>query len=220
MSYPVAELFTSINGEGPRAGEAAVFIRFRGCDLCCSYCDTRWACSDSAPAQIMTAEQLCGYADGTGIKNVTLTGGEPLLQEELYLLTDMLAAHGHTAEIETNGASDISFLAERAARPFFTLDYKLPGSGMEQHMLTDNYRYLIKGDAVKFVSGSEEDLERCAQITERYALTEKCAVFISPVFGRIDPQKIVSFILERKLVGVRLQLQLHKYIWDPEKRGV
>ena len=220
MSFPTAEKFTSINGEGIRAGEPAVFIRFRGCDLCCSYCDTRWACTDSAPAEILSAEQLCDYADGTGIKNVTLTGGEPLLQKELYLLTDLLVSHGHTVEIETNGASDISALASRASRPFFTLDYKLPGSGMESYMLTENYSCLIKDDAVKFVAGSEEDLEKCAEVTESFSLTEKCAVFISPVFGRIEPQEIVSFMLKRKMNGVRLQLQLHKYIWDPEERGV
>ena len=105
-------------------------------------------------------------------------------------------------------------------RPVFTLDYKLPGSGMESSMLTDNYRFLKGEDAVKFVSGSIEDLERAEEIIRKYSLTEKCRVYISPVFGKIDPVQIVEFMIERKLNGVRLQLQLHKFIWDPDRGGV
>ena len=143
-----------------------------------------------------------------------------MLCPELPALTDILISRGHTVEIETNGSIPIGKLADAKHRPFFTLDYKLPGSGMQKHMLTDNYRYLVQGDAVKFVSGSKKDLEAAEEIINKYKLCEKCAVFISPVFGKIEPVEIAGFITERKLNGVRLQLQLHKYIWDPDMKGV
>ena len=218
--YPVAELFASINGESVRAGEPAVFVRFRGCNLACSYCDTKWANRPDCPVRMMTAEEIADYADRAGIADVTLTGGEPLLQKELDVLISRLTASGHRVELETNGSVSVEALSRLDPRPVFTLDYKLPGSGMESAMLTENYRFLAKEDSVKFVSGSREDLERAAEIIERYRLTEKCSVFISPVFGKIDPADIVAFLLERRMNGVRLQLQLHKFIWDPEKRGV
>jgi len=218
--YPVAELFASINGESVRAGEPAVFVRFRGCNLACSYCDTKWANRPDCPVRMMTAEEIADYADRAGIADVTLTGGEPLLQKELDVLISRLTASGHRVELETNGSVSVEALSRLEPRPVFTLDYKLPGSGMESAMLTENYRFLAKEDSVKFVSGSREDLERAAEIIERYRLTEKCSVFISPVFGKIDPADIVAFLLERRMNGVRLQLQLHKFIWDPEKRGV
>lgn len=218
--YPVAELFASINGESVRAGEPAVFVRFRGCNLACSYCDTKWANRPDCPVRMMTAEEIADYADRAGIADVTLTGGEPLLQKELDVLISRLTASGHRVELETNGSVSVEALSRLDPRPVFTLDYKLPGSCMESAMLTENYRFLAKEDSVKFVSGSREDLERAAEIIERYRLTEKCSVFISPVFGKIDPADIVAFLLERRMNGVRLQLQLHKFIWDPEKRGV
>lgn len=220
MMFPVVEKFVSINGEAARAGELAVFIRFRKCNLHCSYCDTRWANDESVPADMMTAAEITDYVNGTGIVNVTLTGGEPLLQEDIAELTDMLIASGHRVEIETNGSISIAGLADRDKRPVFTLDYKLPGSGMESNMLTENYGYLRPTDTVKFVSGSLSDLERAAEIIAEYRLTERCSVYISPVFGDIEPAAIVDFMRDHRLNGVRLQLQLHKFIWAPDKRGV
>lgn len=220
MRFEVAEKFTSINGESIRAGEPAVFIRFKGCNLCCSYCDTKWANCPDTEFEPMTAEEINSYVCGTGIKNVTLTGGEPLLQKEIGDLIGLLISSGHNVEIETNGSIDIAELSAARHRPCFTLDYKLPSSGMESAMLTGNYKYLKECDAVKLVSGSRADLEKAAEIIEKYRLTEKCRVYISPVFGAIDPKEIVEFMLERKLNGVRLQLQLHKFIWEPERRGV
>lgn len=220
MSFPVVEKFVSINGESQRAGELAVFIRFRKCNLCCSYCDTKWANSNDAPAEIMTAAEIAEYVSSTCVTNVTLTGGEPLLQEHISELTDMLISSGHRVEIETNGSVSIAELAASEYRPAFTLDYKLPGSGMEEHMLTDNYRYLTAQDTVKFVSGSMNDLERAAEIIGRYSLTDRCSVYISPVFGQIEPADIVEFMKDNRMNGVRLQLQLHKFIWQPDKRGV
>ncbi|MBP3379748.1 MAG: putative 7-carboxy-7-deazaguanine synthase QueE [Ruminococcus sp.] len=220
MRYPVVEKFVSINGEGRRAGELAVFIRFRRCNLNCSYCDTRWANAESAAAEMMSAGEIAGYVRSSGVKNVTLTGGEPLLQQELYRLIEPLMESGCRVEIETNGSLPIDGLCNRKFRPSFTLDYKLPGSGMEQHMLTENYEYLTGNDTVKFVAGSRADLEKAAEIIMKYDLMEKCSVYLSPVFGSIDPAEIVDFMAENRLNDIRLQLQLHKFIWDPEKRGV
>ena len=220
MSFPVVEKFVSINGEGPRAGELAAFIRFRGCNLNCSYCDTRWANTGSAPAEMLTASELTEWVNSTGVTNVTLTGGEPLLQQDIGELTDMLISSGHFVEIETNGSVSVAELSARKLRPAFTLDYKLPDSGMEQHMLTENYTYLRECDAVKFVSGSISDLKRAAAVISEYGLTAKCRVYLSPVFGRIEPAEMVEFMKSHALNGVKLQLQLHKFIWSPDERGV
>ncbi|MGN0665027.1 MAG: putative 7-carboxy-7-deazaguanine synthase QueE [Huintestinicola sp.] len=219
--FRVAEKFVSINGESTKAGQAAVFIRLAGCNLRCSYCDTMWANSCSAPHDIMTEEEICSYIKSTGIRNVTLTGGEPLLADNIIILLERLGCEDDVdVEIETNGSVDISPFSEINKRPAFTLDYKLPSSGMESHMLMENYRYLDKRDAVKFVSGSPEDLQRAREIIEKFSLTEKCRVYISPVFGKIEPSEIVDFIIANRMNGVNLQLQLHKFIWDPDKRGV
>lgn len=220
MSFPVVEKFVSINGESIKAGEPAVFIRFRQCNLACSYCDTKWANTPDCKADMLSAEDIADYVKSTGIRNVTLTGGEPLLQNDLYSLIELLIDNGNSVEIETNGSISIAELSAKPCRPAFTLDYKLPSSGMEKNMLTENYSFLQPQDAVKFVSGSIKDLEKACEIIGKYSLTDKCKVYISPVFGNIKPDEIVDFMLGKKLNGVRLQLQLHKYIWDPEKRGV
>ena len=218
--FPVAEFFVSINGEGAHAGELAVFIRFRGCNLRCSYCDTLWACMNDAPVRMIPAEELTDMVIKTGVNNVTITGGEPLLQNDLYKLTDMLISCGKRVEIETNGSLSLKELSVREKRPVFTMDYKLPSSNMEKYMCLENFELLDVHDTVKFVSGSIEDLERAAEIIEKYSLVDKCHVFISPVFGKINPQDIVRFMSENGMNDVRLQLQMHKFIWEPERKGV
>lgn len=221
MNYKVAEIFSSINGEGRLAGELAVFVRFCGCNLSCSYCDTAWANERNAPFTAMTRQEIYEAIKDTGIRNVTLTGGEPLLQPGIDALLALLAADETLhVEIETNGSMPIAPYADMKNRPSMTLDYKLPGSGMEHGMYLDNYRQVQSIDTVKFVCKSEGDLNRALEIITRYRLTEKCAVYLSPVFGQIAPDRIVDFLKEHRLNGVKLQLQLHKFIWDPEKRGV
>lgn len=219
-SLSLAEKFVSINGEGRRAGELAVFLRFCGCNLNCSFCDTRWANSDDITAESMTEKQLVDYVLSTGIQNVTLTGGEPLLQKNIADFIAALDAHGLSVEIETNGSIPLQPFAPFPANTSITMDYKLPGSGMESFMCLENFSYLTKKDTVKFVVGDRTDLERAAQIICRFDLTSRCCVYFSPVFGKIHPDTIVSFMKERLLNQVRLQLQLHKYIWDPAQRGV
>ena len=218
--FSVAEKFVSINGEGVRAGELAVFIRFAGCNLKCGYCDTKWANAVDAPAEKMESKDILDYILSTGVKNVTLTGGEPLLRQEMSEFIDTLMSAGLRVEIETNGSIHLREFADRVYRPVFTMDYKLPSSGMEEYMCSDNFGCLEKHDTVKFVSGSMEDLERAVEVIESHHLTERCHVYISPVFGKIEPADIVEFMKEKKLNDVRLQLQLHKFIWDPDKKGV
>ncbi len=215
----VVEKFISINGEGTRAGEAAVFVRFKGCNLNCSYCDTKWANESNCEYTEMSPQEIAEYVAETGITNVTLTGGEPLLQKDIRELITILINNKNRVEIETNGAVDLAtFTGE--PRPAFTMDYKLPGSGCEKGMVFTNFSCLNEKDTVKFVAGSREDLVRAKEVIDRYDLTNRCHVYISPVFGRIEPVEIVEFITENRMNDVRLQIQMHKVIWDPEKRGV
>lgn len=216
----VAEAFISINGEGTHAGELAVFLRFRGCNLNCSFCDTQWANADDASAETQSVEQLVQYVQKTRVRNVTLTGGEPLLQPGIADLITALGALGYRVEIETNGSIPLESFSTLAFRPCFTMDYKLPGSGMEHAMCLENFKLLTEKDAVKFVVGNQEDLEHAEEIVRQYALTARCPVYFSPVFGKIEPVVIAEYLKEHILNGVRLQLQLHKYVWDPQKRGV
>lgn len=218
----VAEKFISINGEGTRAGELAVFVRFTGCNLRCSYCDTMWANEPGCPYEEMSPEQICDYVRSTGIKNVTLTGGEPLLQKDMDKLISLLISEcGVHVEIETNGAVDLRSFAELPeGRPLFTMDYKLPSSGYEDRMIAENFSVLEKEDTVKFVSGSRADLERAGEIIEKYGLLDRCHVYFSPVFGRIEPAEIVDFMLNKRMNKARIQIQMHKVIWDPNARGV
>lgn len=218
--FKVVEKFVSINGEGPRAGELAVFLRFCGCNLDCGYCDTRWANTADVKYELVSAEELVEYVKSTGVKNVTLTGGEPLLQADIAHLIKLLGASGAEVEIETNGSVPLKNIVSLSPRPAFTADYKLPSSGMEKYMLTENFSYLTLQDAVKFVVGDMCDLARAEEIINGYGLKEKCRIYFSPVFGKIKPVEITEFMKERKLNGVRLQLQLHKIIWEPDMRGV
>lgn len=218
--YPVCEKFISINGEGQFAGELAVFIRFKTCNLNCSYCDTRWANSENSAAELICLENLVNFVKNSGVRRVTLTGGEPLLQENLSKLIERLIKNNNLVEIETNGSIAIKKFAELEFRPTFTLDYKLPSSNMESYMLTENYQYINSQDVIKFVIGSQEDLKQALLIIKNYQLLEKCQIYFSPVYDKIQPVEIINFMKINKLNQIKLQLQLHKYIWNPEERGV
>ena len=218
--FKVVESFVSINGESTHAGELAVFVRFKGCNLNCSYCDTKWANEPNAEYKSMSVNEICEFVKNTGVKNVTLTGGEPLLQDNIQNLIEKLILQGNRVEIETNGSISLKKFALLKNRPVFTMDYKLPSSNMEKYIGLENFAFLNEHDTVKFVSGSIEDLKKAEEIIEKYNLTQKCNVYISPVFGKINPADIVDFMIKRNLNGVRLQLQLHKFIWEPDRRGV
>ena len=221
INYKVVEIFESINGEGKKAGQLALFIRFQKCNLNCSYCDTKWANSDDSPYTLMNLEELYKKVVESGIKNVTITGGEPLLQENIEIFLKKLAENPEiNVEIETNGSINLKRFGEIKNAPSFTMDYKLPKSNMEKFMDLENFKYLKEKDTVKFVVSNIDDLERAREIIEKYSLVEKCAVYISPVFGKIELSSMVDFMKKYKMNGVNMQLQIRKIIWDPETKGV
>ena len=217
----VVEKFVSINGESRRAGELAVFIRFKGCNLHCCYCDTKWANETDCDFEELTVEEILSYIISTNVKNVTLTGGEPLLQPEMGSLLKALSQYPEIrVEIETNGSVSIEPFCNDDYRPSFTMDYKLPDSGCENDMCLENFCFLKNTDTVKFVCSSIDDLKKAKYIIEKYNLTKICAVYISPVFGKIEPADMVSYMIENNLNDIKLQIQMHKVIWDPNLKGV
>lgn len=205
----VNEIFFSIEGEGKHSGELAAFIRLTGCNLRCFYCDTRYAFIDGdemSAAEI--AEAVKDY------RNVTLTGGEPLIQN-CHELLKLLG--GHEVNIETNGSIDVSEYLNYA-NVFFTMDFKCLSSGMMAAMSDRNLTLLRDRDVLKFVVGDKNDLAMAETVTANIPTSP--LIYISPVFGRIEPREIVEFMQARRLQHWRLQLQLHKIIWSPEERGV
>lgn len=227
-NFHVVERFISINGEGRRAGQLAMFIRFAGCNLTCEYCDTKWANEPQTVFEEYSAKELYQQIQESGVKNVTLTGGEPLLQPDMPKLLELLRKDLRLRiEIETNGSVDIrNFLPAEKVEQIpdnvtFTLDYKTSVSGMENKMCLTNYQNVRSVDTVKFVVGCQADLWRAKEMIETYALIEKgCGIYLSPCFGKIEPATMVDFLVEQKLNDVNIQLQLHKFIWNPDKRGV
>ena len=214
----VIEKFVSINGEGMRQGELACFIRFAGCNLRCSYCDTKYSFEN--PAFVDEGiDEIINWVNDQNVKNITLTGGEPLIQKDIKELMIKLSDLDYRIEIETNGSIDIKeFLNIKNVS--FTLDYKLPVSLMEHKMNLDNYKYITKSDSIKFVCGTNEDLLKAKEIMLKYDLINKTNVMISPVFNMIELPSIVDFMIENNLNDVKFCLQIHKFIWDPNKRGV
>lgn len=204
----VNEIFDSIDGEGKRAGKLVTFIRLTGCNLRCSYCDTAYA---FAAGEDMTAAEVLSrvhYLD------VTITGGEPLLQNLHPLLRKM---QNRCVNIETNGSIGIRPYLDYP-HVFFTMDFKCRSSGMTRDMFLPNFRELRKRDVLKFVVGSREDLEQALAFCRKQK--PKCQVYASPVFGSIEPKDIVAFMKEHHLEDWKVQLQLHKFIWNPQERGV
>lgn len=221
MNYPLAERFVSINGEGQFAGKLAVFLRFPICNLRCSYCDTRWANESDCEAELISKEEILAYVKGAGVHHVTVTGGEPLLQPHMaQLLSALCALPDVQVEVETNGSVDLSPFLQAAPQVHFTMDYKLPTSGMENQMHLPNLSLLRETDTLKFVCGSAFDLTRAKEIVDKFALETRVPIYLSPVFGKITPADMVDFMKDKAMTQVRLQLQLHKFIWPPEQKGV
>lgn len=217
----VAEIFESINGEGPRAGQRALFLRFAGCNIRCAYCDTAWANETGFAGTQMSEEEILALIRQAGVRNITITGGEPLLQREMPSLLAGIAADGaYLAEVETNGAVALEPFFPVSDSVSFTMDYKLPGSGMEAAMQQGNFRLLRPVDSVKFVVSDIRDLERAREVIATERLQGRCHIFLSPVYGSIHPEQIVDYMKENRLDQVNLQLQLHKIIWDSDRRGV
>ena len=210
----VNEIFYSIQGESTRAGMPCVFVRLTGCNLRCEWCDTAYAFHEG---QRMSVAEIVEQIEGYGCDLVEITGGEPLLQEGVHTLIADLLDRGKTVMIETSGAIDVSTLDPRAVK---IMDLKCPASGECDRNLWSNLEHLGARDEVKFVVANREDYEWSRDVIRRHRLNEYVrAVLISPAFGLIEPVELASWILEDRLPA-RLQLQLHKYVWSPDTRGV
>ena len=216
----VVEIFQSIDGEAFNAGKITNFIRLSGCNLRCNYCDTIYGQKQSDGKE-MSIDDILKRLD-KGIKNITLTGGEPLLyKENAYNLLNALVDEGYNVSVETNGSIDMKDFVKDFPTVAFIVDYKSPSSEMEDKMLINNFNILRENDCVKFVVGDRLDLETMEKIYRETSLVSgKTAIFVSPVFGKIDLVDIVEFLKERKLNDIRMQIQMHKIIWSPETKGV
>lgn len=211
----VVEIFKSIDGEGKRAGLPTTFIRLHGCNLSCSYCDSKYACTGDEYTE-MTPEQIIEYVLDLGVNSVTVTGGEPLIHDDINFLLEKLNHFGFDVNVETNGSQNIS--VHRFPGVWFTVDYKCPTSKMTDKMNPYLFEHQLRSnDVLKFVVGSEEDMNAALEMIEKYR--PNCSIYFSPVFG-FDTKKIVEFMMEHELYHCKVQLQLHKYIWDKDTRGV
>ncbi|SHK36177.1 7-carboxy-7-deazaguanine synthase [Fibrobacter sp. UWT2] len=218
----VCEIFRSIEGEGLRTGLPAVFIRLHGCNLRCSYCDSMYAVEGSDYKQMSVTQILDAIKEYSGITHVTLTGGEPLIHQDVEELLRQLSGNGYRVNIETNGTVPCKW---HFPGLFYTMDWKCKSSGMTAKMKMENLETLGSNDVLKFVVGTIEDLKETENVVK--SLAEKKSdmphLFISPVFGNLSNDEIVNWLLgSRTMVenNVRFQVQLHKIIWEPERRGV
>lgn len=210
----VNEIFYSIEGEGIRAGIPCVFIRLYGCNLNCLYCDTRYSCENDEYVE-MTVPQIIEEVKKFDCPNITVTGGEPLIHEDIYELLKTLSDNKYSVNIETNGTKEPFEYMEGV---FYTMDYKTNASGMSDKMNLGAFMALDGEDVIKFVVGSVEDLDQAVKFYYENGISAE--VFVSPVFGKIEPKDIAEYLKANSLSDWRLQLQLHKYIWEPQKRGV
>ena len=222
----VCEIFKSIEGEGIRMGQAAVFVRLHGCNLRCSYCDSMYAVEGPDFKQMSVGEVLAAveaYRNESGVKCVTLTGGEPLIHEGVGELLTAFCEAGLEVNIETNGTVPCKW---QLPGLFYTMDWKCKSSGMSARMKMENIISLGKNDVLKFVVGSVEDLQEAEGVVARLSLTSPDNmphIFISPVWGELTNEQSVNWMVGCKVMtqnNARFQVQLHKIVWDPDMRGV
>jgi 7-carboxy-7-deazaguanine synthase len=221
----VNEVFFSIQGESTRAGRPCVFVRLTGCHLRCTYCDTEYAFREGRAVEI---DDIVAEVARHPTDLVEITGGEPLLQARVHDLMRALCDLGKTVLVETSGACDIAACDPRVIR---ILDVKTPGSGEADRNLWSNLDHLTPRDEVKFVITDRDDYEWAREVIAARGLAERCAeILLSPVFAQpsgaeiagadaLSMRELAGWILEDGL-PVRLQVQLHKLIWDPQTRGV
>jgi len=209
----INEIFTSIQGETSFAGLPFTFVRLTGCNLRCSYCDTRYAYDEGADWSI---DQILSEIHQRGVCRIVVTGGEPLLQNETSVLCSLLADKGFIVLLETNGSMPIKNIDQRVHR---ILDLKCPGSGMDAHMDFRNINYLNLLDEVKFVITDRNDFQWALTIIRRYKLADRTHILMSPAHQLLQPRELSEWIIQEKLTA-RLQIQLQKYLWPDKMRGV
>lgn len=228
----IVEIFKSIEGEGIRAGYVATFVRTFGCCLRCKYCDSMYANEVQSDQLVLdlTVDEIVEECVKLKTPYVTLTGGEPLIQKQANELIAKLLKKGFYLNIETSGAVDTSPFREYVHRNLpgelwnnliFTVDYKSISSGCTDKMVDTNFSInLWDRDVVKFVVGSKEDLDQMRDQIKNIRKYSNCHIFVSPIFGDIEPKEIVEYLKDNDIFDVRMQLQIHKFIWNPDMKGV
>jgi len=210
----INEIFHSIQGESTHAGRPCVFVRLTACDLRCRWCDTPYAFHEGRK---MSVDEVVADVEGRGCPVVEVTGGEPLLQADVYPLMQRLLDSGKTVLVETGGHRSIAQVPPGVIR---IVDVKCPGSGESERNDWTNMALLTPSDEVKFVIAHREDYEYAREIVQRERLNERvAAVLFSPVHGELAGKQLAEWVIADRL-EVRVQLQMHKYIWTPETRGV
>jgi 7-carboxy-7-deazaguanine synthase len=209
----ITEIFKSIQGETSYVGIPFVFIRTTGCNLRCHWCDTKYAFDEGTE---MSLPEILRRVDGYQTNHVLVTGGEPLLQEEVYPLFQSLVERGLTTLVETSGSIGVERLAPQVVK---ILDIKCPASGMTHHMDWKNLDHLTPRDEIKFVIQNREDYLWAKNIFQSYPQMKGRVILFAPVYGMMEPSLLAEWVLKDNL-PVRLQLQMHKMIWGAETRGV
>ncbi len=209
----VNEIFYSIQGESTYAGFPCVFIRLTGCNLRCTYCDTQHAFKEG---KSLTLTEIQENVSRYYCNLIEITGGEPLLQSQVVDLSKSFMEQGKTVLVETNGTQDIDYLPNQAIR---IMDIKCPGSDESDKMDWNNIDRLRVNDNVKFVISHRKDFDWAVSVVKKYNLLNKASVLFSPVYGLLNPEILAKWMLKLSL-PIRLNLQIHKYIWHPNRRGV
>lgn len=214
QSLNLIEIFRSVQGETSFSGLPTTFIRLAACNLRCSWCDTTYSFGRGTPYLI---DDIISQVNQWGCKYICITGGEPLLQSNVFNLMDKLCDAHYIVSLETSGSLPTDRVNPNVR---VILDIKCPGSQMSEKNLWTNLEHLHHHDQVKFVIQDLEDYMYAKEVCSKYKLYDKVSeVLFSPVFGTLNPQLLVNWILEDKL-PVRLNLQIHKFIWSPETQGV
>jgi len=209
----VNEIFHSIQGESTRAGHPCVFVRLTACDLRCTWCDTPYAFHEGRK---MSIDDVVKAVGDYGCPLVEITGGEPLLQDEVYPLMERLLERGHTVMLETGGHRPIDRVPAAVVK---VVDVKCPGSGEADKNCWANLDALAPHDEVKFVVADRPDYEFAREVVKTKLAGRTGAIHFSPVHGTLDPKTLSEWVLADRL-PVRVQLQIHKIIWTPDTRGV
>jgi len=209
----VSEIYASIQGESSYSGFPCVFVRLTGCPLRCRWCDTTYAFKGGKEASV---DDVFAEILSHNIQVVELTGGEPLAQEYTPHLMQRLIDAGKTVLIETGGSEDISKLPRKS---HIIMDIKCPGSNMHERNRWSNIEFLKKADEVKFVIADQADFAWAISAIREFQLEQRCQILMSPAFGLMNPKDLAQLVVDTKM-NIRMQLQIHKYIWNPKAKGV
>ena len=209
----INEIYLSVQGESTHTGLPCIFIRLTGCNLRCSWCDTAYAFHEG---KNMSIDEILQKVESFGIHLVEITGGEPLMQDNVYTLMRRLIENRYKVMLETGGSISLERVPKDVIK---IMDLKCPGSGEQEKNNLDNLKLLAPHDEVKFVILDRKDYEWSRDIIEKFKINETAHILLSPVFDKLELKEMVKWILEDRL-PVRLQTQLHKIIWDKNTIGV